>query len=119
MNLNRAVVTFSAPVVFGFAALSMPTVAQAAPSTFEKALLAELDAPTRAAVEKRVVGGNTVTGVIATTLLNNYESAGARNPGEALDVVAVDFSRGVVVFRRAQNVFEVQRFDSKTLQMAR
>ncbi|MCX8476447.1 MAG: hypothetical protein MT490_11685 [Sphingomonas sp.] len=97
-----------------------PALAQAStPSTFERAMLAELDAPTRAEVERRAVAGNTVKGVIGTILLNNYYAAGARRPGRALTVVAIDFSLGVVVFRRAANVFEVQRFNPQTLRLLR
>jgi hypothetical protein len=82
-------------------------------------MLAELDAPTRADVERRATAGNTVLNVVGTILLNNYYKAGARHPGQAVSVAAVDFSRGAVVFRRAPNVLEIQRFDPRTLRMIR
>jgi hypothetical protein len=66
-------------------------------------------------VEKRATAGNTISGVIATILLNNYQSA---NPGKAvgpISVVAVDFVRGVVVIQIAPNQYEPVRFDPKTL----
>ncbi|WP_395397143.1 hypothetical protein WBP07_31210 [Novosphingobium sp. BL-8A] len=117
-HLSKIAKAAAAPVALAVMVSSVPAMA-AAPSAFERAMLAQLDAPTRAAVEKRAVGGNTVSGVIGTTLLNNYYAAGARKPGEALNVVAVDFARGTVVFRRSANVFEVQRFDPRTLHMQR
>lgn len=58
-------------------------------------------------------------GVVGTILLNRYQEAGPRNLGEALEVVAVDFSRGVVVIRRAVNLFEVRRFDPRMLPLPR
>lgn len=119
MNLSRAAIAFVAPIALSFTA-SAPALAQASShSAFERAMLAELDAPTRAEVERRATAGNSVVGVVGTMLLNNYYKAGARRPGQALTVVAVDFSRGAVVLRRAANVFEVQRFDPKTLRILR
>lgn len=116
MNLNRIAVTCVAPVLLGFTAFSAPALA--APTHLEQAMLGELDAPTRAEVQKRVTGGNTVSGVLATILLNNYYKAGAKNPSEAITAVAIDFARGAVVFRHAQdNSLVLQNFDPKTLQM--
>ena len=119
MNLSRVAILCAAPIVLSFAAPSAPALAQTAPTAFEQAMLAELDAATRADVERRATGGNTVKGVIGTILLNNYYKAGARNPGRPLTVVAIDFSLGVVVFQRTPNVFELQRFDPKTLRLLR
>jgi hypothetical protein len=119
MNLSRVAILCAAPILLNVAPLAAPALAQTAPSAFEQAMLAELDATTRADVERRATGGNTVKGVIGTILLNNYYAAGARRPGRALTVVAIDFSLGVVVFRRASNVFEVQRFDPRTLRLLR
>lgn len=119
MNLSRVALFSIAPIALNLAVPAAPALAQASPSAFERAMLAELDASTRAEVERRATAGNTVKGVIGTILLNNYYAAGARRPGQALTVVAVDFSLGIVVFRRAANVFEVQRFDPRTLRLLR
>lgn len=122
MNLSRTLTACIAPMAMSLVALSVPTSALAqakSQSSLDRAVLSELDAPTRASVESRVTGGNTVMGVIGTTLLNNYYKAGARNPGQAVSVAAIDFSRGVVVFNRAPNVLELQRFDPKTLRFIR
>jgi len=109
----------SARIAIALAALSLPASAFAATPAFERALLAELDTTTRAEVERRATGGNTVTGVVGTILLNNYQAAGPRNPGESVEVVAVDFGRGAAVIRRGTNVFEVVRFDPRTLRVQR
>ena len=120
MNLNRIAIACVAPLALTLATVSAP--AQAAPagaSEFDHAVLGQLDAPTRAEVERRATGGNTVTGVVGTILLNNYYKAGARKPGTALRVIAVDFALGHVVFERGPNLFEVQRFDPRTLRILR
>lgn len=120
MSFRRAPISFVAAAAVGL--LSPPAAAQAQTSVspaFERAMLSELDAATRAEVESRATSGNTIRGVIGTMLLNNYYSAGAGRPGEPLSVVAVDFSLGIVVLRRATNEFEVQRFDPLTLRFLR
>ncbi|WP_395396415.1 hypothetical protein WBP07_21215 (plasmid) [Novosphingobium sp. BL-8A] len=120
MPFNFAKYAVIMPMALSLAGLPSPTMAQPpARSAFDRAVLAQLDAPTRAAVEQRAVKGNTVTGVVGTMLLNNYYAAGARKPGEALTVVAVDFARGAVVFRRSANVFEMQRFNPQNLHIQR
>lgn len=120
MNVIRFAVTCAAPLGLFATTLSAPVLAQSStPTQFERAMLAQLDSSTRAAVESRAVSGNTVMNVVGTILLNNYYQAGARNPGQALTVVAVDFSRGVVVLRREPNFFEIERFDPQTLRILR
>lgn len=118
MKLGRIVTACIAIAALPLVAAS-PALAQGASSAFERAMLDELDSATRAQVEQRATAGNSVIGVVSTILLNHYQEAGARNPGAALEVVAVDFSRGVAVIRRAPNTFEVQRFDPRTLQLIR
>lgn len=120
MSFDFAKFALVSPIAMTLVAITPPAFAQATNhSSFDRAVLAQLDAPTRAEVEKRAVKGNTVTGVVGTILLNNYYAAGARKPGQALTVVAVDFSRGSVVFRRTANVFEVQRFNPQNLRLQR
>lgn len=120
ISLSPATIGAMIGATIGGATISPPAVAQpASNANFDRAVLAQLDAPTRAEVQKRAVKGNTVTGVIGTMLLNNYYAAGARKPGEALTVVAVDFARGAVVFRRSASVFEVQRFNPQNLHVQR
>jgi hypothetical protein len=118
MNFRRVAIACVAPLTLQLATLSAPALAQrSTPTSFERAMLAQLDAPTRAEVTRRATGGNTVLNVVGTILLNNYQAAGPRNPGEALTVVAVDFARGVAVLRRAENAFEIVRFDPRTLRL--
>ena len=118
MKLRRIATFFAAPLALHLAALSAPAMAQAsAPSRYEQAMLAGFDAATRAEVRRRATGGNSVIEVVSTILLNNYQLAGPRNPGEALSVIAVDFARGVAIIRRAANVFEIVPFDTRTLRV--
>ena len=118
MNLSRVAIACAAPILLSFSVSSAPALAQAStPTAFERAMLAELDDATRADVERRATAGNTVKGVIGTILMNNYYKVGARRPGQAVTVAAIDFSLGAVVFQRAPNVFELRRFDPRTLRM--
>jgi hypothetical protein len=75
-----------------------------------------MDAATRAEVEKRATGGNTISGVIATMLLNSNQMATHGQAG-AISVVAIDFVRGVVVIQKGPNQYEPVRFDPKTLRV--
>lgn len=118
MNLRRIAIACAAPLALQLAALSAPAMAQpASASRYEQAILAGLDSATRAQVTSRATAGNTVMGVVSTMLLNSYQAAGPRNPGEALTVVAVDFVRGIAVIQRAANVFELVPFDPRTLRV--
>lgn len=84
---------------------------------FERAFLAEMDAGTRADVEKRATAGNTISGVIATMLLNDSQMAKHGKGGGPISVIAVDFVRGVVVIQNGPNQYEPVRFDPKTLRI--
>ena len=120
MNVRHVVIACAAWATIGLMALSAQAQTPPPPAlspAFERAYLSEMDAATRAEVEKRATAGNTISGVIATILLNNYQSA---NPGKAvgpISVVAVDFVRGVVVIQIAPNQYEPVRFDPKTLRI--
>src|SRR5690348_6428999 len=64
----------------GVLALPVQVQAQTPPPptpspAFERALLGEMDAATRTEVEKRATAGNTISGVIAATLLNDNQMA--------------------------------------------
>src|SRR6188472_1451463 len=101
--------------------MALPGQAQTPPPpttspAFERAYLTEMDAATRAEVEKRATGGNTVSGVIATMLLNSNQMAKHGQAG-AISVVAIDFIRGVVVIQKGPGQYEPVRFDPKTLQV--
>ncbi len=84
---------------------------------FERAFLSEMDEATRAEVEKRATGGNSISGVIATMLLNNSQMATHSKAGTPISVVAIDFIRGVVVIQNGPNQYEPVRFDPKTLRV--
>jgi len=118
MKLSRVAILCLAPVSLSLAALPAPVLAQA-PSSYERAILEGLDAATRTEVQGRATAGNTVSGVVATKLLNNYQHAGPRTPGAAVTVVAVDFVRGAVVLREAPDTLVLERFDTRTLNIQR
>ena len=118
MKLSRVAIFCLAPVALSFTALPAPALAQS-PSSYERAILEGLDSATRREVQQRATAGNTVSGVVATKLLNNYQHAGPRTPGAAVTVVAVDFVRGAVVLREAPDVLVLERFDTATLNILR
>ena len=119
MSFTRIAIACAAPVALSLGALSTPALAQTATASaaFERAMLGEMDEATRAAVTGRATGGNTVAGVIGTILINNYEAAGAKHPGKALTVIALDYARGVVVLGLDEDTDEVVHFDPKTLRL--
>lgn len=117
MPATRIAFACAAPIVLGAMAWSAPALA--APTPFERAVLNQLNSSTRADIERRATGGNSVLEVIGTSLINNYYQAGAQTPGQALTVVAIDFGKGVVVLKREPSTFEVVNFDPQTLRIRR
>ena len=120
MNVRHAAIACAAWVTIGVVALSVQAQTPPRPAlspAFERAYLSEMDAATRAEVEKRATGGNTISGVIETMLLNSNQMTKHGKAGGAITVVAVDFVRGVVVIQTAPNQYEPVRFDPKTLQV--
>ncbi len=105
-----------ATIALGLAALSTPVLAQTSPA-FERAMLAEMDSATRADVQKRAKGGSKVSEIIGTILLNRYHASGAKHPGEAITVLAIDFERGVAVLGHDKRTYEIIHFDPKTLHL--
>ena len=119
MNVRHLTIACATWAAIGVMALSAQaqTPPPPAPSpAFERAYLSEMDAATRAEVEKRATAGNTVSGVIATMLLNSNQMATHGQAG-AISVVAIDFVRGVVVIQKGPGQYEPVRFDPKTLQV--
>lgn len=97
--------------IAGFAAVLASPSAFAAPSpAFQQAILAELSPQTRAEVQRRATGGNSVYEVLAVVLLNNLQLAGT----PLAEVVAVDFGRERAVVKVGDN-YRVVNFDSSTL----
>ena len=115
MSLRRVAIACIAPVALGV--MAFPAQAQMPPHSvsMEKAILGEMNPATRGAVQKRATGGNTVSGVIATTLLNSYHHG---KPGaKAVSVFAIDFVRGTAVVKDGDAYVPVH-FDPKTLHVA-
>jgi hypothetical protein len=108
--------------VAAMSVMALPARAQTPPPptpspAFERAFLGEMDAATRADVERRATAGNSISGVIATTLLNDNQMARHGKAGGPISVVAVDFVRGVVVIQNGPGQYEPVRFDPKTLRI--
>ena len=120
MNVRHAAIACAAWAAIGVVALSVQAQTPPRPAlspAFERAYLSEMDAATRAEVEKRATGGNTISGVIETMLLNSNQMTKHGKAGGALTIIAVDFVRGVVVVQNGPNSYEPVRFDPKTLQV--
>ena len=62
------------------AVVTIPAAIAAPSPAFQQAILAELDQATRAEVQRRATGGNSIYEVLAVTLLNNVLSAAVRAP---------------------------------------
>jgi len=101
-------------------ALAIPAIpaaiAQTPSPAFQAAILGGLDAPTRAEVERRATGGNSVYEVLRVILLNNMQMANLIRPGEAplSEVVAIDFIREHAVFRQGDSL-RVINFNHRNL----
>jgi hypothetical protein len=87
-----------------------PTLAQVATS-IEQAEMAGLSPATLTQVKARMAqGGQTVTEILQTMLLNNIKSL---IPGGT--IVALDFNRGIAVVRAAAGGMRSVNFDTTTL----
>ena len=92
------------------AAFAAPASAQPTPA-FQRAILAELSPETRAEIERRATGGNSVAEVLDVVLLNNLQLANA----VGAKVVAVDFSRETAVIDVPGQSMRVVQFNRQTL----
>ena len=90
--------------------------AQTPSPAMQQAILAGLNAETRAEIQGRATGGNSVYEVLRTTLLNNMQVANLIQPGQPplSEVVAIDFVRSVAVVRQGDSL-RVVNFDTATL----
>jgi hypothetical protein len=82
------------------------------PTAIEQAELAGLSPETRAQVQSRAVGGNSVTEVLQVMLLNNIK---IKHP--ASQIVAMDWARGVAVVQLPSGGMQTVQFDPATLQI--
>jgi hypothetical protein len=89
-----------------------PVHAQAA-TTLEQAEVAGLTPDVRAEVQKRLAaGGQTVSEILTTMLLNNIK---LKHP--ASRILAMDFARGAAAVQTPSGSMEVVEFDTTTLQV--
>jgi hypothetical protein len=97
-------------------AQTTPATVGAAPSpALRAAILADLNAETRAEVTRRATGGNSQEEVLSTILLNNLQLADAPNAR----VVAIDFAREVAVLDVPGQNMRVVPFNRATLTVKR
>lgn len=90
------------------------TYAQVA-TTLEQAELAGLNPQKRAEVEERMKqGGQSVSEILTTMLLNNIK---LKHLGS--EIVALDFGRGIAVVRTAHDHLRTVNFDTTTLDVRR
>jgi hypothetical protein len=101
-------------VALGIAASISPLRVHAqVATTLEQAELAGLTPDVRAQVQKQLAaGGQTVSEVLSTMLLNNIK---LKHP--ASRIVALDFGRGAAVVEKSGGGMEVVNFDTTTLQI--
>ncbi len=80
-------------------------------TTIEQAELAGLSPAMKAEVQARMAkGGQTVSEILQTELLNNIK---VKHP--ASSIVALDFARGAAVVKLTSGQMEVVPFDTRTL----
>ncbi|MGL4541194.1 MAG: hypothetical protein ACRCUI_01635 [Polymorphobacter sp.] len=85
-------------------------VAARTPTAIEKAELAMLSPAKQKEVLARATGGNTVSGVIETMLLNQLSADWANG-----DAISIDFVQEVLVVRNSKGQLRDYEFDSVTL----
>jgi hypothetical protein len=94
------------------AAVGISAAYAQSPTALEQAELSGLSPEMRADVQKRAVGGNSVTEVLQVMLLNNIK---AKQP--ANQIIAMDWGKGAAVVEMAAGGMKVVHFDTKTLQI--
>ena len=101
-------------LALGFVVLARPLPARAQTATsLEQAELAGLKPEVRAEVQKRLGGGGqTVSEILSTMLLNNIK---LKHP--ASRIIALDFARGTAAVEKPGGGMEIVNFDTTTLQI--
>ena len=118
---RKALMLAAASLAIGLAAPTARAQTPAPNPIWQRAILETLSPETRAEIERRATGGNSVYEVLRTMLLNNMQLANVISAGEPplQEVVAIDFIRGTAVFRQLNGIFRVIPFDTRTLQLQR
>lgn len=85
------------------------------PAPMVRAIQEMLSPETLSEIRSRATGGNTVEGVLETILLNNLQVLDARGLGA--HIIAIDFTRQVLVADIANQGPKVYHFDRRTLKV--
>lgn len=110
MKLKYVLAVVAASTLIGFGA---PMAYAQKATTIEQAEMAGLSPKVRAEVEDRMKqGGQTVTEILQTILLNSIK---AKHP--ASSIVALDFGRGAAVVQLTSGGMAVVPFDTTTLEV--
>lgn len=88
-------------------------IPEEAPAPMIRAIQEMLSPETLREVQSRATGGNTVEGVLETILLNNLQILDTRGLGA--HIIAIDFTRQVMVADIANLGPRVYHFDRRTL----
>ena len=87
------------------------------PAPMVRAIQEMVNPATLRELRSRATGGNTMENVLETTLLNNLQLL---DPGtQGAHIIAIDFTRQVVVAQLGNNSPQVYHFDRKTLTVTR
>jgi hypothetical protein len=116
MAVRLATLLVAGSMLAATAAFAQPAQTGVAPSPgLRAAILADLDAATRAEVQRRATGGNSVEEVLYIILLNNLQLADAPNAR----VIAIDFTREVAVLEVPGQNMRVVPFNRANLTVKR
>ncbi len=107
--LALAAVTLAAPAL----AQAPTTGIGTPPAPMIRAIEEMVNAQTREEIRRRATAGNSVAEVLEVILLNNLQIAD--NSRQGAQIVAVDFTRQVVVLRFPNKPMEVVNFNRETL----
>lgn len=107
--MTKITVTLGALIFATSLGMSSAVLAKA-PTAIEKAELSMLTPAKQKEVLARATGGNTVSGVIETMLLNQISDDFANG-----DAISIDFTQELFVVRNKKGQLKEYEFDSATL----
>ena len=117
MRIAALALTFSTLAAPAFAQNTPVTGIVDVPAPMVRAIQEMVSPETLRELQSRATGGNTMEGVLETTLLNNLQLI---DPGTGgAHIIAIDFTRQVVVAAVGDQGPKVYHFDRRTLTVKR